>query len=139
MTALLLVHVAATLVMTGLIWFVQIVHYPLFAAVPAGAFPGYEARHSRRTTWVVAPPMLAEAATATLLVLLRPEALTIAGLVLVGVIWASTALIQVPCHARLERGFDARVHRRLVTTNWLRTAAWTSRAVIALALVETLG
>ena len=30
---LLLLHAAATLFMTGLIWFVQVVHYPLFARV----------------------------------------------------------------------------------------------------------
>lgn len=31
--ALLLVHAAATWAMVGLVWFVQVVHYPLFAQV----------------------------------------------------------------------------------------------------------
>lgn len=30
---LLLVHAAVTLYMTGVIWFVQVVHYPLFSCV----------------------------------------------------------------------------------------------------------
>jgi hypothetical protein len=32
MGPLLLAHAAATLFMVGVIWFVQLVHYPLFAA-----------------------------------------------------------------------------------------------------------
>jgi hypothetical protein len=54
MDTVLLVHVAAAWAMVGLIWFVQLVHHPLFSAVGSSAFTGYEARHMRRTTWVVA-------------------------------------------------------------------------------------
>src|SRR5918998_3799546 len=35
----LLVHLAATLVMVGVIWFVQIVHYPPFSRVGSGGSP----------------------------------------------------------------------------------------------------
>ena len=37
-TLILLGHLAATLFMVGVIWFVQVVHYPLFAKVGATAF-----------------------------------------------------------------------------------------------------
>ncbi|HEX2205610.1 MAG TPA: hypothetical protein VHG91_20025 [Longimicrobium sp.] len=47
-------------------------------------------------------------------------------------VWLSTALLQVPMHGRLERGFDAAAHRRLVATNWVRTVAWTARGVLLL-------
>jgi len=57
---LLLVNAAATLFMVGVIWFVQIVHYPLFALVGEAAFSEYERHHARRTGWVVAIPMLLE-------------------------------------------------------------------------------
>ena len=49
--------------------------------------------------------------------------------------WLSTALIQVPCHRRLERGFDAAAHARLVRTNWIRTALWSARGIVALVLL----
>lgn len=62
--ALLLVQSAATLFMTGLIWFVQVVHYPLFGSAGRDIFAGYERAHQRRTGWVVGPPMLVELATA---------------------------------------------------------------------------
>ena len=69
----LLIQDAATLFMVGLIWFVQIVHYPLFSRVGEEAFQRYETDHQRLTTWVVGPPMLAEFATAILLVWCRPS------------------------------------------------------------------
>ena len=57
----LLVNVASTLVLVGLIWFVQVVHYPLFARIGMEEFSRYHAAHTRATTRVVALPMLAEA------------------------------------------------------------------------------
>jgi hypothetical protein len=38
-------------------------------------------------------------------------------------------------HRRLERGFDADAHRRLVLGNWVRTVAWTARGVILLLIL----
>lgn len=132
---LLLAHAAVTLLMVGLIWFVQIVHYPLFALVGEAGFAHYERHHARRTTWVVAPPMIAELTMAGALAWSMPGPLAWCGLALLAVIWASTALWQVPAHRQLQHGFDAHVHRRLVATNWVRTAAWSARGVVALALL----
>ena len=135
----LFVHAFATLWMVGLVWFVQVVHYPLFAQVGTQAFADYEAAHCRRTNWVVGPPMLAEAATALWLVVAAPAGvpsiLTSTGIVLLGLVWLSTALLQVPRHSQLAAGFDAGAHRALVATNWIRTVAWTARGAIALALL----
>ncbi len=131
---ILSIHVAATLFMTGLIWFVQIVHYPLLARVGREGFVEYEAAHARLTTLVVGPIMLLEAATGVLVVLAPPAELPSwsvwsgAGLILV--IWTSTAFLQVPQHRMLTAGFDCAAHRRLVSSNWLRTAAWTARACL---------
>lgn len=127
----LLAQLVASAWMLGLIWFVQIVHYPLYAAVGSPQFAAYEQRHTQLTTWVVGPAMLVEAASALLLVWCRPRGVSSRaawfGLVLVAVIWLSTAALQVPCHDQLVRGFDADVHRRLVVSNWIRTTAWSCR------------
>jgi hypothetical protein len=135
--AAFLVSLAAALAMTGLIWFVQVVHYPLFAGVGAAGWTGYAAAHGARTTWVVAAPMLAELAAGVALLRWRPAWLPAswawALAALLAVVWLSTALLQVPAHGRLGAGWDAATHARLVATNWLRTAAWTARAAILLA------
>lgn len=127
-------HAFATLYMTGLIWFVQLVHYPLMAKVGPDGFAEYQRLHERRTGWAVGPAMLVEAVAAVLLVIAGsdgfPAGIAWVGLALVILLWLSTALIQVPCHRKLEHGFDAGVHRRLVVSNWLRTALWSARGVL---------
>ncbi len=139
---LVLTHPAATLAMGGLVWFVQVVHYPLFAAVGTVGFSTYSVAHARRTTWVVAPLMLAEAGSALLLAVYRPPAvaafLVWSGLGLLALIWASTAWLQVPRHTILAQGFDPATCTALVRTNWLRTGAWTLRGVLVLCMVERL-
>lgn len=130
---LLTAHAGVTLFMTGLIWFVQLVHYPLFARTGAAGFAGYAREHARRTGWIVGPAMALELLLALALAA-RGGAAAWTGLGLLAVIWLSTALVQVPLHRRLQAGFDAAAHRRLVRTNRLRTAAWTVRAALALQL-----
>jgi hypothetical protein len=136
--SLLLACLASTLFMTGLIWFVQVVHYPLFGRVGPAAFGPYHAEHARRTTWVVVVPMVAELVTSALLTAYRPAgtppALAWAGLAAAALAWASTALVQVPLHGRLSGGFDPGAHRELVLSNAARAAAWTAHAAILLAM-----
>jgi len=134
-TALLVLQALATLSLTGLVWFVQVVHYPLFARAGEGSFAAYEQEHTRRTTRLVAPLMLAEAVAAAGLLLLEPGALTVLGVLLLAGIWTSSFLVQVPCHRVLAGGWNAAAHRRLVRSNWLRTALWSARSVIAVALL----
>lgn len=138
-TWILNLHAATTLAMAGLIWFVQVVHYPLFAHIDEAAFCSYAAQHVRRTGFVVAPLMLIECATATWLMLQPPgtdiAATSYAGFALLLVAWLSTAMLQIPCHRRLENGKDLATIQRLVATNWIRTAAWTGRGAIALLLL----
>ena len=93
----------ASAAMCGLIWFVQIVHYPLFARTDATHDPGYAAENQRRTAPVVLPPMLVEAATAAWLVVSPPAAIgrtiAVAGFLVVAALWLSTLLVQMPLHA----------------------------------------
>jgi hypothetical protein len=133
MTLLLAVHAAATWALVGLIWTVQLVHYPLFAQVGAEAFRSYHVRHTRQITWIVAPLMAVELLTAILLVARGVrEPWLLASLGPLAFNWISTWRVQIPLHERLASGFDADVHRRLVATNWWRTAAWSIRGACLL-------
>jgi hypothetical protein len=133
---LLGLHLLSTLFMSGLIWFVQAVHYPLMRDVPAEAFVRYEQRHQRATTWVVAPAMLVELITAIalMLVLSWSAALVMAGVnlgLLMG-IWASTLAVQMPIHRRLAWGHERTLIDQLIRTNWVRTVLWSLRSVLVL-------
>jgi hypothetical protein len=94
------------------------------------------------TTWVVAPLMLIELASAFWLALnmispVRPMEAWV-GLALVALAWVSTFMLQVPLHDKLARSFDATSAERLVATNWVRTVAWTLRAALCLTWVGRL-
>ena len=130
-SSLLLANAAATWAMVGVIWFVQLVHYPLFAGYAGDGFRLAMAAHQRLTTWVVAPLMLAELVTSLALPAVTPGWLPWAGVACVTVCWASTVAVQVPLHERLARdGYDLAVERRLVRTNWVRTVAWTLHGAV---------
>lgn len=136
---LLLANLAATGMLIGLTWTIQLVHYPLFAQVGTDAWLAYAAGHGRRITVLVAPWMLLELGTAAALVADRPPILPDAaawgGLALVGLIWLSTGLVQAPLYGRLSRRWDAADHRRLVATHGVRTACWTLRGVLLLVVL----
>lgn len=128
---LLGMHLLFSLYMFGLIWFVQVVHYPLLASVGADDFVAYERRHTHLTSFVTAPMMLVELGTGIGLVIrygldgwFWPV-----NLLLILLLWASTFFIQVPLHSRLSQTYDPVAMRRLVRTNWARTILWTVRAV----------
>lgn len=139
---LLLVHLVATAFMTGLIWYVQVVHYPLMAGWPHDDFGRWEASHRERTAAVVIPAMLVEGATAAWLGIRPPRRVSpwlfAAGAAALVCIWASTFFLQVPAHGMLTLGWDADVHARLVATNWIRTALWSMRLVLIAIAVHSL-
>lgn len=130
---MLVLNLALASFMAGLIWFVQIVHYPLFLHAGSEAWCSYHVRHTRQTTWVVAPAMLAELAAAVALVAMpnpaRPLFAWLA-LALLVVVWLSTFFWQVPLHNKLSAGCNPRLIRELCLGNWLRTFAWSLRAVV---------
>jgi len=139
----LLTQVATTWAMTGIIWFVQLVQYPSFAQVDSASFPRFHAHHSKVISVIVAPLMVAEAISA-IAFLWEPLGVQTAWQVWLGIglivfIWASTLLLQVPAHSRLGSGFEEASWRMLVRSNWLRTIAWSARAVlVSYWLYETL-
>ena len=130
----LIAQLATTLPLAGLIWTIQLVHYPLFARVGSSAFPAYHADHTTMITWLVGPLMLIElGACAASLVAPHPSLpprVAWFGISCVAIAWATTAFASVPAHEQLRSGFDPAIHARLVGTNWLRTLAWTARSMM---------
>ncbi len=128
--ALLLLHLALTAAMAGLIWFVQIIHYPLYREVPEVAFHDYQQRHLRGAGPLIAPLMVLELLTLGLVLWKAPHPLFFASGVVLAAIWLSTFLLQVPLHRRLEAQRDEAAIGRLIGTNWIRTTGWTLRMLL---------
>lgn len=130
----LLLNVVATWTMVGVIWFVQVVHYPLLSVVPVESASGVAVEHQKRTGWVVMAPMAIEGVTTLLLLGMVPSGVAwfvpwLAGIPL-AVALGATVLLSVPRHARMAASPDAQVGRELVSTNWVRTVAWSVRGVV---------
>jgi hypothetical protein len=135
---ILLIALASTWAMTGLIWTIQVVHYPIFVAIEHGPdnarWRRFAQRHTSTISYVVGPFMVAEGVTGIWIVVAPPaeisRALPLVALALMGAAYGVTALVSAPLHGRLAPRFDSALHTRLVRTNWLRTAAWTLRAIV---------
>jgi uncharacterized membrane protein len=132
-----LVHAAVTWMLVGLIWTIQIIHYPLLPDVGGEQFDRYHGRHMFRASLLIVPLALTEGALSAALLVFghRHDPFAWLGLLLVAIIAVSTMTIHGPLHLRLRGAPDERLMRRLIATNWIRTIAWSVRGVLALIIL----
>jgi hypothetical protein len=123
-----------TIYMTGVIWFIQVIHYPLFKLVGNDNWKAYHSRHVQLTTIVIAGPMLIELISLGLLFYLKPiywnNFSMIISAILILLIWVTTFFISVPIHNQLAIGFNEKSVKILVQTNWIRTISWSLKSII---------
>ena len=126
--------------MVGLIWLIQIVHYPLFKVVGINEFQTYHNWHSVMITPLVGTVMIIELISSILLVVFPAKNVSITipiiGVILVFIIWASTAFLQIPQHNALANEYELKTHNILVQTNWIRTIAWSMRGFLLLYMLH---
>ena len=139
---LLVIHLAATLFMVGLIWTIHYVHYPLFANVGESTYVSFQAAHVERIGKLLFVPWLTEGVT--LLGILTLAFLggyqswripTLINGVDMAVVLVISGFWSAPAHGKLADGFDASVHDQLMTANLIRTLAWTVCGICAVWLV----
>ncbi len=118
--------------LTGLIWTIQIVHYPLFKFADKANFVAFESEHGLRVSSIVLVPMLLELALTVVFLgsKLVPVWYPWLCAALVAIIWLSTFFLQVPQHSILASGFDPKAIAILVSSNWIRTIAWTIKTLL---------
>lgn len=118
--------------LTGLIWTIQLVHYPGFAFVEDSTFVKFSQFHSKRISFIVVPVMLTELLSALMLWFRDGEnhSFWLWNFVGVLLIWLATFTLSVPCHTLMSKGKDLQVIQRLVQTNWPRTLIWTLRSFL---------
>ncbi len=132
-------QVVGSVGMFGVIWIVQIVHYPLMRFVSSAQFTRFETEHRTRISWVVGPLMAVEG-VCVLAFLFAPPAglpwwLPWAGAGAEAVAIGTTVFVSAPLHERLNAQFNPATLTRLIATNWIRTVAWTGRAALAIAML----
>jgi len=127
--------------LTGLIWTIQLVHYPSFQWVEDDKFTMFAKFHSARISILVVPAMLIELVTAVMLIYTPTPLLTSRPVLLMNVagvvfIWISTFLFSVPCHSKFKLGTSKKLIFRLVATNWPRTIIWSLRSLLWFVIIK---
>ena len=124
-------NVISAFLLTGVIWTIQIVHYPSFHYIDKLSFTNFHNFHERRISIIVMPLMLIELITSIALYIHNMWSIIFAlNLLIVGLIWCSTFFVQVPIHSILSAKKDKNLIEKLVNTNWIRTFLWSIRMLL---------
>ena len=123
--------------MTGLCWFVQVVHYPLFKVIENHNFPAYE-RKNAITGFITVPIMTIELITGLILLYNYQDRLYLLNIILLAFIWLSTIIFQVPIHLKLMHEGSPKLITKVIRTNWIRTLSWTARTLLISYIIWTL-
>ena len=134
-----LTHTASTWFLVGLIWMIQIVHYPSFSSIDPAKYDVFQQRHMEKMGKLIGLPWLIEGLSVLALFAFAPTTTiralaTLGGLLEVTVITV-TIWSSIPAHTALASGFDTDAHQRLLLSNRIRTAAWTGRGLLAVAVL----
>lgn len=133
----LLVSLFFTLYNSGVIWVLQLNHYPLYAKVGQREFRDYLTAHNGLILLPIVLPSIAAFISSLLLLWQRPVEIPSWSVWLVNSLNAATLLstifVQGKAHNALALdGYSEILIRRVITTNWLRTAAWTINGLLLL-------
>ena len=128
----LLGHLIFTSIMTGVIWVIQIVHYPSFHFIEKELYTAFQKFHMNKISIIVIPIMLAELITGMMLFLDKSSKspFLIISFVILVLIWLITGVFFSKAHNELMTGYQELVVNQLVVMNWIRTSLWTLRLLL---------
>lgn len=136
-SAPILFNLIASIMLAGIIWFVQLVQFPLFQQVKPAHFLRYEISFKQSSSWFLLVFFLLEAyGTIGVLAIHRAEhpLLVWSNLILFAFVWITTIGITTPIHTSLMQRYLPEKIRLLHSANWLRTVGWTLKAAVAVLL-----
>ena len=124
-----LTHAFVVFALFGLIWTIQLVHYPMFKLVEAPHWPRFHRYHSRNITLIVFPLMLVELLTSIQLFIGEESFTNTLALGCSAATWLLTFVVFMPLHHKVAVRPDANVFSKLYGLNWIRTGVWTIASV----------
>ena len=137
-TVIPIVALTSAAFMSGVLWLVQIVHYPLLGEVSDAAIREISSRHQKLITRVVGPIMVIEAVSSLFVLVLHPNQglyLVFAAMALLVVAILVTMLQAIPLHSQIAKG-NSHLIPRLIRINWARTTAWSLRIPLGILIVH---
>ena len=116
--------------MVGIIWVIQLLHYPTFHFIKESGYEEFQHFHMQRISFIVIPVMITELLSGFMLVYYFRSNLLIFCLIILLVIWLITFIFFTKLHQILLGGYDKIIVDKLVQINWSRTVLWSLRLII---------
>jgi len=124
------IHFLSTSLMVGIIWVIQLLHYPTFHFIKESDYVEFQHFHMQRISFIVVPVMIIELLSGFMLVYYIRSNLLILCLIILLVIWLITFVFFTKLHQSLLGGYDKIIVDKLVQINWSRTILWSLRLII---------
>ena len=124
------IHFLSTSLMVGIIWVIQLLHYPAFNFIKESDYVEFQHFHMQRISFIVVPVMILELFSAFMLVYYLRSNLLILCLIILLFIWLITFIFFTKLHQSLLDGYDKKIVDKLVKINWSRTVLWSLRLII---------
>ena len=126
------IHFLSTSIMVGVIWVIQLLHYPSFHFVQKSDYPKFQQFHMSRISFIVIPAMIIEFITGIIMLQFgfSSNFLFISSLVILITIWGITFIFFTKMHQVLISGYNEIIVNRLISINWSRTLLWSLRLLI---------
>ena len=132
MQLILAANLISSFLLCGLIWTVQLVHYPMFHMLEKEKYGEHILFHGFRISLIVVPLMVIELVSSFSLAFFSSTdtILHMIGFLIVILIWLVTFFVQLPLHSKLTLGYNPETVNKLVSTNIIRTILWTMKAAL---------
>ena len=133
---LLIFHITSTSIMVGVIWVIQLVHYPSFKYVKDSDYIIFQKYHMSNISYIVFPVMCTELVTALFIFFSGEESLFfVLSLICLFLIWVITGVLFSKFHSILQTGKDLKIIEKMIKANWIRTLLWTMRLIMILFVI----
>ena len=120
--------------LVSLVLMTQFITYPTFLNIDKDKFSDYHRKYVNNISFIVAPVMLIELLTLSLIAYFSSEFLIIKSLFLLLVIWLTTFFIMIPSHNRISKSFNIKEIKSLINYNWIRTILWSFKLLVIIFL-----
>jgi len=120
--------------LVSLVFMTQFITYPTFLNIDIDKFSDYHRKYVNNISFIVAPVMLIELLTLSLIAYFSSEFLIIKSLILLLVIWLTTFFIMIPSHNRISKSYNKKEIISLINYNWVRTILWSFKLLLIIFL-----
>ena len=132
----LMIHIISTSIMVGVIWVIQLVHYPSFKYVNESDYIIFQKYHMSNISYIVFPVMFTELITALIILFFGEKSLFfVLSLICLFLIWVITGVLFTKYHNILKEGKDLMIIDKMIKANWIRALLWTMRLIMILFVI----